>query len=74
VQPATQITGIPIEWLLTVIGGLVCAIYASLLYEVRKVRNSGEKRDKRVTVLQANIHAICAKLGIDVFSGDNDGD
>jgi hypothetical protein len=57
-------TGIPIELLFAAIGVMVMACYGGLVWELRKLRSSGVRRD-RLLVL------ICDRLKINFdFNGE----
>lgn len=55
-------TGIPIEFMFAAVGAMIAAIYGGLVYELRGLKKSGQRRDLLLV-------RICDKLSIP-FNGD----
>lgn len=71
---AESVTGVPIEWLFGTIATLVGLLYFSLLYEIRRLRARGERRDSCLQRVKMMMFIVCKHLGIDVPEDDTSGD
>lgn len=59
------LTGIPIEALFGVIGALGMIVYASMMWEIRRLRSMSELRHDMLVRVQTAMRLICKKLDID---------
>lgn len=66
-------TGVPVEWLFAVIALMVGGTYLNIIFEIRLLRKSAAKRDRKVSNLTIMIKNICGKLSIPFYSdSDNE--
>jgi len=73
-DPHTALTGIPIEVLFSLVGGLGLVIYADMKYEIRRLRKQSERRGDQLLHLDGYMSRICDKLGIDYRSHGGEDD
>jgi hypothetical protein len=70
----TSATGIPIEYLFTIIGSLLMLIYLDVKRDLRKLRSNAHKRDLTLARLSTALRFVCRKLNIPFPSDDSEND
>jgi hypothetical protein len=57
-------TGIPVEALFSIIGGMVTLVYLDLRREVRTLRKESQTRTVQLTGIRFILASVCKKLDI----------
>lgn len=68
-----SLTGIPIEYLFTVIGGLITLVYLDVKRELKALRKNAEIRGGQLVRIGTILRIVCSKLRIP-YGGDRDDD
>lgn len=69
-----SVTGIPIEYLFTIIGAFGTIIFGFVMRELRQQRRSSDARAASLAYLERYIIKICDKLEIDYRPRHDQGD
>jgi hypothetical protein len=67
----TSVTGIPIEVLFGIIGGLGMLVYADMRRIMNKLTRESEKRGRQMSVFRVYLSQLCAKSGVHFDERDN---
>lgn len=68
-----SVTGIPIEYLFLIIGGLLSAIYFDVKKDLKSLKRNADTRAITITRMSLALRFVCRKLKIP-FDANDDGD
>lgn len=68
----TSATGIPVEYLFSIIGALLMLIYLDVKRDLKNLRNNASRRDLVLARVSGALRFVCHKLKIPFREDDND--
>ena len=70
-EASQQLAGIPVEYLLGIIGVLVTLIYGDMKKDLRRLTHESQNRSIQLQTVKFALRQVCRKLDID-FGDDED--